>query len=320
MSRRVSLLLPEIASALRSVARRREGPVASLSELEARILVELHLFGPLTMTSLVEILGNEKSQVSRTLQALLAAGLVARDTVRSPFVPLAGGIALADAILTKAQEDAATMVGGVPEREQSRLVVLLPRLWAAACALLVAESEHQDQKQGSDFARIDYRLMEHTTRIDLLPLRIATLGTLLHRSFFLACRRAAALAASETAVLTHIWGHAPVQGDELARLTGRPKPQTDRTAQALVQMGLVHRKRALDRHDWVYDLAPAGNDKSAVLKRELTCREEALLASLTPGEVSDLTRILEAILDNIRAPGSRTDPDRSGRLCNGRLA
>jgi DNA-binding MarR family transcriptional regulator len=299
MSRRASILLPQMASTLRKMARRGGERVASLSDLEARILVELHLFGPLTMTSLVEILGNEKSQVSRTLRSLQASNLVDRSTVRSPIALSPAGATLARTIVANAQTDTAKMVADVSEREQSELVALLPRLWTAACALLAEENERQDRKPTPGFARIDYRLMEQTTRIDLLPLRVATLGTLLQRSFFLACRRAAGLPASEAAVLTHIWGHAPIQGDELARLIGRPKAQTDRTAHALIQLGLIHRKRALAHHAWVYDAAPAGDDKWAVLQHELDRREEALLAGLTPCEASDITRILESIHGNI---------------------
>jgi DNA-binding MarR family transcriptional regulator len=288
-----------MASALRKMARRGEGRVARLSDLEARILVELHLFGPLTMTSLVEILGNEKSQVSRSLQSLLAASLVDRGALRSPIALSAAGATLAQTIVGNAQTDAAKMVAGISGREQSQLVALLPRLWTTSCALLAEENGRQDRNPAPSFARINDQLMEQTTRIDLLPLRIATLGMLLQRSFFLTCRRAAGLPASEAVVLTHTWGHAPIQGDELARLIGRPKAQTDRTAHALVQLGLIHRKRALARHDWVYDAAPAGDDKWAVLQHELNRREEALLAGLTPCEASDITRILDSIHGNI---------------------
>jgi DNA-binding MarR family transcriptional regulator len=299
MTHRTSILLPQLAFALRKMARSHNGSSANLGELEHRIIVELRLFGSLTMTGLVEVLGNEKAQVSRTLQSLQSAGLVERNGLRAPISLSAGGLRLAKTIVANAKEDAAIMMIGHTKRDRSLLQEWLPHLWLASCALLDEESARQSKVQRSGFAKIDHQLMRQTSSLDLLPPRIATLGTLLHRSFFLACKRLVGMAASESTVLAAIWETGALYGEDLARAAGRSKAQTNRTANALVDLGLVQRKRALDRHDWIYEAAESASEATTVLKNELDSREKKFNAYLKRNERKDLLRILLKIYENI---------------------
>jgi len=304
MTHRTSILLPQIAFALRKLARSHQGPSANLGELEHRILVELRLFGSLTMTGVVEVLGNEKAQVSRTLQSLQNAGLVERTGLRAPISLSASGLRLAKTLIANAKEDAAIMMIGHAKSDRSLLQDWLPHLWLAACALLEEENSRQSKAQRSDFAKIDHQLMRQTSSLDLLPPRFATLGTLLHRSFFLACKRLVGMAASESTVLAAIWETGALYGEDLARAAGRSKAQTNRTANTLVDLGLVQRKRAPDRHDWIYETAQSASEATMVLKKELDSREKRFNAYLKRNERKDLLRILLKIYENISLPRS----------------
>jgi DNA-binding MarR family transcriptional regulator len=301
MVERASILLPKIAAGLRRVARSSGGSASSLNELEARIVVELLLFGPVTMTSLVEILGNEKAQVSRTVAAMLNMGLVGRQSLRSAIVLTSAGDAMARTIVAKARDDTAQMFSGVSAREAEALAAALPRLWGAAYTLLAREAELNGKARGTALPRIDARLMQQTTTLDLLTLRIATVGTLLQRSFFLTCRRLNDLAASELATLTHVLEYGPVTGKDLARLEGRPKAQTDRTAYSLEGAGFLTRSRALDSHDWIYEVST----RDAVgmqLRCELDRREAFLLQGVSPSQAKVIVSILQRVFAQI---GSR---------------
>jgi DNA-binding MarR family transcriptional regulator len=299
MSHRTSILFPQIAFALRQLARSHGGPSANLGELEARILVELRLFGSLTMTALVEVLGNEKAQVSRTLQSLQNDGLADRSGLRAPVRLSASGLRLAKTIVANAREDAAIMMIGLTALDRSLLQDWLPHLWHAAGALLEEEYSRPSMVRRPVFARIDHQLMRQQSSLDLLTLRFATLGTLLHRSFFLACKRLVGMAASESVVLAAIWETGALHGEDLARSAGRSKAQTSRTANALVARGLVLRRRALDRHDWIYEAARAASAATMALKTELDSRERAFNACLKHSERHDLLRILLRIYENV---------------------
>jgi DNA-binding MarR family transcriptional regulator len=238
------------------------------------------------------------------LQSLQNAGLADRDGLRAPISLSADGLRLAKTIIANAKEDAAIMMTGHTKSDRSLLQDCLPHLWLAACALLEDEYSRQRKANWPDFAKIDHQLMQQTSSLDLLPPRIATLGTLLHRSFFLACKRLVGMAASESTVLAAIWESGALYGDYLARAAGRPKAQTNRTANTLVDLGLVQRKRAPDRHDWIYETAQSASEATMVLKKELDSREKRFNAYLKRNERNELRRILLKIYENISPPWS----------------
>lgn len=298
MVERASILLPKIAGGLRRIARSSGGLATSLNELEARIVVELLLFGPLTMTSLVEILGNEKAQVSRTLAALLRAGLAGRESLRSAIVLTPAGDSMAREIVAKARDDTAQLLSDLSPQEAEALATALPHLWAAAYRLLAGEADLNARGSGTALPRIDVSLMEQATEPGLLTLRIATVGTLLQRSFFLTCRRLTDLAARELATLTHVLEYRPISGKDLARLEGRPKAQVDRTALTLEGTGFLARRRALDSHDWIYD-AGARDALGVPLQRELDRREAVLLEDLSPSHGKVIVSVLQRIFGQI---------------------
>ena len=112
------------------------------------------------------------------------------------------------------------------------------------------------------------------------------------------------MAASESTVLAAIWETGALCGEDLARAAGRSKAQTNRTANTLVDLGLVQRKRALDRHDWIYETALSANEATMVLTNELDSRENRFNAYLKRKERNDLLRILLKIYENISPPRS----------------
>lgn len=303
-NRLISLAVPQIVFTLRSVAQAEIAKNARVSELQARMIAELDYYGELTMTTLVQLISNDKSQVSRALKQLLARKIVRRETIRSPLSLTPLGKTISANLQAGARLHNKRLFKGSTAGEQVFFTTAISRL-ADIAGILLEKERKLDVKGKSDIAaaKKGFKIRVATVSEEMPPElmashRLFALGTLLQRSSFLAFKRLQDLSNNESIVLAYIWEYAPVTSKHISLLTGRTKGRIDRTAALLAQLNLIQRARSLSSHDWIYDVAEAGSKIYKELFSELNRREQFLIQDFSRSELKKFRALLDRFAVN----------------------
>lgn len=303
-NRLISLAVPQIVFTLRSVAQAEIAKNARVSELQARMIAELEYYGELTMTSLVQLISNDKSQVSRALKQLLARKIVRRETIRSPLSLTSLGKTISSNLQAGARLHNKRLFKGSTPGEQAFFTTAVSRL-ADTAGMLLEKERKLDAKGESDTAAAKRGLKIRVAAVSkemppelMASHRLSALGTLLQRSSFLAFKRLQHLSNNESIVLAYIWEYAPITSKHISLLTGRTKSRIDRTAAFLAQLNLIQRARSLSSHDWIYDIAEAGSKIYKELFSEINRREQLLVRDFSPSELKKFRQLLDRFAAN----------------------
>lgn len=300
-NRPISMMLPELMRAINALAQAYVEQFATIAPLEARMIGQLGHYGELTMISLVEIVGSDKSQVSHALKRLIAAKLVQRDALRSPLKLTATGKTVAQKLQAGARAHRESLLKGLNRGEQERFMVGISHLTEAATRLFDQEVNLGRRKSANPrrISRVGAASLSGAMPTELLPPRLVTLGTLLQRSSFLAFKRMTGLATTESTVLAYVWDHAPVSAQHIAQLSGRPKARIERTAALLSKVNLIHRGKTHSSHDWVYDRGATGSDIYKKISAEIDRREKFLIHDFSAQELNKFRTLLQRIAANV---------------------
>jgi DNA-binding MarR family transcriptional regulator len=301
--RPIGFLIPHIVLALRSALRAPAGEQGSLSALEARMIGELGQFGELTMTSLAEIVGNDKSQVSHALKRLLTAGIVQREAVRSGLRLTANGHRIVNRLQAGARRDCKVLLQGFSRTEQTQFMAGVSHLTQVATQLLEEEKQLEAGTQGRRRRRISKigpATMSGAMLPEALPARLITLSTLLLRSSLLAFKRLTGLSNARSTVLVYVWEYAPVSAQRLSELTARTRKRIERDAAALEELELIRRGKSLSSHDWMYDRTEDGSKTYGKLAAEVARREQRLAQDFNSQELRRFRSLLERVAESAR--------------------
>jgi DNA-binding MarR family transcriptional regulator len=300
--RPISMMLPELVRAINSIAQGRIGQFSKISSLEARMIGELGQYGELTMISLVEIVGSDKSQVSHALKRLVAANLVRRDALRSPLKLTASGSTLAQKLQAGARAHCRLLLKGLSRTDQESFMAGISHLTQMAARLLEQEmspGRRPDNANSGRISRFGPAVLSGAMLPEVLPARLVTLGTLLQRSSSLAFKRMTGLANTESTVLAYVWDHAPVTAKYIAQLSGRTRARIERTAALLAEANLIHRGKTHSSHDWIYERGATGSDSYKKISAEISRREEFLIRDLGVRELEKFRALLQKVAANV---------------------
>lgn len=303
-NRLISLTVPQIIFILRSAAQVEIAKTTKVSELQARMIAELENYGELTMTSLVQLISNDKSQVSRALSQLLTRKMVQRESIRSPLSLTPLGKTISANLQAGARLHNKRLFKGVTASEQTFFTTAVSRLADTAGILLEKERQLDAEKEGEAMPsksglKLNVAAVSEEVRPEFMAShRLSALGTLLQRSSFLAFKRLRDLSNKESMVLAYIWEYGPVTGKDLSLLTGRTKSRIDRTGALLAQLDLVQRTRSMSAHDWIYDTAESDSKIYKELFAELNRREKFLIQDFSPVELKKFRALLNTVAAN----------------------
>lgn len=277
------------------------------------MVAELSQYGELTMKSLVEAVGNDKSQVSRALNRLLTVKVVQRESLRSALSLTAAGKVIAQKLHAGSRYHYQKLVKGLNRGEQDSFMTGISHLTQVATRLLEDERRLEARHERADGRKDDVSklrpaFMSGAMLPEMLPARLIALATLLQRSSFLAFNRLTNLSNNESTVLAYVWQYAPITAKQLTQLTGRTKARIERTAAALAQFELVQRRKTPASHDWVFDRADAGSGAYTKLAAEINRREELLIQDFSAQELTKFRALLGRVVANassIEATGAR---------------
>lgn len=271
------------------------------------MIAELEKYGELTMTGLVEIVGNDKSQVSRALKRLLASKLVIRDSIRSPLRLTQLGKTHFLKLGPASRRHNNELLKNLSAKEQAFFAESLTRLIEVAAQLLEQERKadagdttNKLGRKNGNFARLSVPSHEIPPNL-VVPSRLFALGTLLQRSAFLAFKRLTRLSNNECLVLTYIWEHAPVTSTNLTQIAGYAKDRTDRAVTALMRADLIQRAKSVFSHDWIYERAEAGSEIYKGSLAELERRERVLVQPFRVQDLKKFRSLLDRVAANVAA-------------------
>jgi DNA-binding MarR family transcriptional regulator len=278
------------------------GKRPKLTEFEARMIGELGQLGALTMSSLTQILGNDKSQVSRALKRLMTARIIQREEVRSALRLTSHGQSIAQKLNSSAHAHCYLLLRGFRGQESHEIMVAISHLTRVATQLLRDEQRFaMTASRKPPIFKIGPATMSGAMLPELLPARLVTLSTLLQRSSSLAFRRLTGLSNARSTLLSYIWEYAPVSALRASELTARSKKRIERDAAALESLNLIRRGKSLSSHDWFYDRTIDGSEAYARLSAEIGRREQYLLRDFSPQELRRFMTQLERIAENSRS-------------------
>lgn len=307
-----SFAVPQLAFLLRALARTDTPGQAGLTELESRIVIELQHYGELTMTSVVGLVGNDKSQVSRALTRLRAAKIVRREELRSPLALTSHGGNVAARMQAGGRRHNRLVLTGVEEGDQAFFMTVLSHFTRRA-ELLLQEERRLDADRTEDRGRKTRRVskleppsMSGQMVPEIMLVRVVALATLLHRSSSLAFKRLASLSNTDSLVLAYAWEYSPISTQQISELAGRGKGQIERTAVALADLGLIERGKSLSSHDWILLRAESGSRTYEKLIAEVNRRESVMTQDLSSAELKRFWVIHERIAGNAMSALART--------------
>lgn len=133
---------------------------------------------------------------------------------------------------------------------------------------------------------------------NLLTFRIIGLLDLLRRSGALANRREFGLTGIEWRIMAQVGEHAPLSLNDLTELLNLDAGQLSRTVKALVERGLLDRRRRPTGPAIMITLTGDGRALHARMMELARDRNGFLVAGLPSEEVAVATRVLDAVLRN----------------------
>jgi DNA-binding MarR family transcriptional regulator len=107
---------------------------------------------------------------------------------------------------------------------------------------------------------------------------------------------------TEVLVLGLLERRSPQSLNAISAQCGIDKTQMSRAVKRLVERGLViHNKSARDGKPRGLSLSTEGYDLHQALRPAVGRRQEALITGLSAGEIAEFERMLDVLLDNVRA-------------------
>lgn len=132
----------------------------------------------------------------------------------------------------------------------------------------------------------------------LLTIRIIGLLDLLRRSGALANRREFALTGIEWRIMAQVGEHAPLSLNKLAELLGLDRGQLSRAVKAMVERGLLDRKRTPGGPAIVISLTEEGKALQSRMVDLAVARNQFLVGNIPNEEIEQFARLLDVVTRN----------------------
>lgn len=305
-------LLAWRVSALLNLVRRSATPayrrVTGLSDFEWRVVRQVGVFAPLLLTELAALLGQDKSQVSRSMKRLTKAGTLSREGPRGRFVLTASGQAIYARILRLSRTRNSALIRELTDRELETFTAFVAHLQANARTLLDAEEDEDEggtrsnsRRQTILAARLTDRPDVRRRQQDLAPRDrlilpdLINLLNLLRSSAVPVHGRETRLPELECRMVSEIGERGSLTLIELVPLMNRDKSQVGRGVKRLAAQGLVAAEKIGGGRHVVLALSQKGN---RVYERlvQLSLEQNAVLTSgLRRPEQQTLQHVLDKL-------------------------
>jgi len=151
-------------------------------------------------------------------------------------------------------------------------------------------NQSSDKKPGETDGREPMR--------SLLTIRIIGLLDLLRRSGTLANRREFALSGIEWRIMAQVGEHAPLSLNKLAELLGLDRGQLSRAVKAMVERGLLDRKRTPGGPAIVISLTEEGKALHSRMVDLAVARNQFLVGNIPSEEIEQFARLLDELTRN----------------------
>ena len=326
----VALRLAAVHAAVRSSSSLVYYRLIGMQGTEVRILLtvgRLYEMGKahlITSTQIINLLGQEKSQLSRAVSRLVAEGLIRRPHLRGPLEPTAAGWCRLAEIDKIAEPRERRIVEGLDAPAVEFLSAAIERMTIPAIGLLhearqryaLDTPDEEDDLYRAPMARAQ---REEALKNAVLPLErryllppLIRLATLLSRSALLSFRHLGAISNFKWLALAVTAEQGPLPLLAVIEAVGRDKSQVGRAVKQLIEAGLI--TRSSGRRDIVLSLTPAGQEIFTATAAEMRRRDARLLSGFSADEVTRLSAILaslqhsaELMLAEERAAGGGAD-------------
>lgn len=280
--------------------------VTRLSDFEWRVVMQVGDRGPISLTALAALLGQDKGQLSHAVQGLVRAKLLLRKELRSPLTLTTRGRGMFDRIVKLGRTRNAVLVRELGEAERAAMSQLLPRLQANARFLLTREqalrnapedsadvAEPQPATRSAGSSSTGRRKRESARR--LVAQDLFALHSLMQRSAAITYRRETGLSDFEWRVLSQVSENAPLTLIQLVPMLSRDKSQVGRTLASLESRGLVTREKIGGGRHVLVGITAAGRQVYARLADLATARNSTLLHGLNAREQQTLMDVFDKL-------------------------
>lgn len=272
-----------------------------LPVLNRRLIWLIGTYGGLTSVELVALTGQEKAQISRAVQALSAANLIERTSLRARIQLSPAGQALHELLVPIALERNDTVTRGLSEAALERFLAMSRALIDRAMLLFQQEQTTGLETPGNhpDADGIDLPAFpESGVRLTLIAPILMTLSAYLNRSATIAFRRETGLTKFIWQILSQIGEHQPITLARLIALSYRDKSQVGRAVKWLASEGIVTREKPHKRRDVTLACTARGDAMYAAMCVIARDRDDALCADFSNRERRDYIATLDRITAN----------------------
>ena len=287
--------------------------VTRLSDFEWRVVMQVGDRGPITLTALAVLLGQDKGQLSHAVQGLVRVKLLLREGLRSPLTLTKRGRDMFDRIVKLGRARNAVLVRELSEAERSAVSQLLPRLHANARLLLSREQALKTAADGpvdivdadpvgraGSSSPVGQRKRAGAER-RLVAQDLFTLYSLMQRSAAITFRRETGLSDFEWRVLSQVGENAPLTLIQLVPMLSRDKSQVGRTLATLEARRLVTREKIGGGRHVLVGITAEGRQVYARLAELATARNSTLLHGLSAREQQTIMDVFDKLTASARA-------------------
>jgi DNA-binding MarR family transcriptional regulator len=285
--------------------------VTGLSDFEWRVVMQVGDRGPITLTALATLLGQDKGQLSHAVQGLVDSRLLLREQLRAPIALTKRGRDMFDRIVKLSRARNTVLVRDLNEAERMAVWQLLPKVHANARQLLSREQalkvarEEPDEADGEPISgstgtsQSSQRKRAGTER-RLVAQDLFALHSLMQRSAAITFRRETGLLDFEWRVLTQVGENAPLTLIQLVPMLSRDKSQVGRTLTSLEARGLVSREKIGGGRHVLVGITEQGRQVYERLAELATARNSALLNGLSAREQQTLMDVFDKLTARAR--------------------
>jgi DNA-binding MarR family transcriptional regulator len=282
-----------------------------LSDFEWRVVMQVGDRGPITLTALATLLGQDKGQLSHAVQGLVDSRLLLREQLRAPIALTKRGRDMFDRIVKLSRARNTVLVRDLNEAERMAVWQLLPKVHANARQLLSREQalkvarEEPDEADGEPISgstgtsQSSQRKRAGTER-RLVAQDLFALHSLMQRSAAITFRRETGLLDFEWRVLTQVGENAPLTLIQLVPMLSRDKSQVGRTLTSLEARGLVSREKIGGGRHVLVGITEQGRQVYERLAELATARNSALLNGLSAREQQTLMDVFDKLTARAR--------------------
>lgn len=271
---------------------------------EVAVLMSIGFRKALTASELLRVVGQSKSQVSRTIAPMLAKGHIGRASLRAPLTLTAEGEALFARILAQATDNANRLLADLGENQLRILVRAMgPMSHAAEQLLEEAQEAVGAPDRISAYTPASQQLFSDVTDISpsSVTARLSALASVLSRSAALVFRESTSLSGFKWVALARIAEFDPLRLSELIRITGRDKGQIGRVVDELEAEGLVLRHPYETRGKLTLGVTDKGRHAFSIVAEESLRREAIMLRKVRKSDRKAVFNTIDVIGRNARA-------------------